>query len=446
MKPTDEEIIQSLEQQYLDDKDNLAVKIAPSQIEKIKEEYDNTIAQMQGMYELILKVLKHYLDMDKRFYPIIALWIMGTYMHDTFETFPLLFFNATKGSGKTKTLKLVCKLSKNGEVLNEIRESVLFRTAKGKTLGIDEFEKATSKESSIIRTIMNAAYKKGQRVTRMRRATDTKGQEKWVEESFDLYTPLALANIGGIDEVLADRCISVILEKSSRGDVTRYMELFDQDSEITTLVTTLNSLVKCSLCNYITHKKVYEMWNAYIYTNYTNNINNTNYTNYTNNISRQDKEFFDKIIDANIDGRNLELFFPLFLISRYLRDNVLDELLQIAKDIVHEKREEDYTNSFDVALYDFLSKKPEWMINFISLKEMITEFKMFVDIEDQDNQLNTKWLGRALNRLKLKTNQRRLSRGTEVTINVPKAIEKLKKYKEVEKTPENGSNQATGGE
>jgi len=63
-----------------------------------------------------------------------------------------------KGSGKTRTLKLITDLSKDGEILLRPTEAVLFRTRS--TLGIDEAEGLTRKGMEEIRELLNGCYKK----------------------------------------------------------------------------------------------------------------------------------------------------------------------------------------------------------------------------------------------------------------------------------------------
>ena len=48
------------------------------------------------------------------------------------------------------------------------------------------------------------------------------------------------------------------------------------------------------------------------------------------------------------------------------------------------------------------------------------------DVEEQDDKwLNEKWLGRALKRLKLIVDKRRLGSGIEVTLDIKKAKQKV---------------------
>jgi len=104
--------------------------------EKVRED-------LKCAYLNIKDILRKYCDLEELDYPIIATWIIGTYFHHQFESFPYLFLNAMKGSGKTRTLKLITNLAKNGEMILSPTEAVLFRT--NSTLGIDEFEGLTKK-------------------------------------------------------------------------------------------------------------------------------------------------------------------------------------------------------------------------------------------------------------------------------------------------------------
>ena len=54
-----------------------------------------------------------------------------------------------------------------------------------------------------------------------------------------------------------------------------------------------------------------------------------------------------------------------------------------------------------------------------------------LDYDDEGKWLNSRWVGRALKRLKLTSSKRRLSRGVEVTLDINRAREKLKLFKDV---------------
>ena len=54
--------------------------------------------EIRRLYDRIIQTLKRFVEVNPRYYPIIALWVVGTYFHKDFYTYPYLFFNATRGS------------------------------------------------------------------------------------------------------------------------------------------------------------------------------------------------------------------------------------------------------------------------------------------------------------------------------------------------------------
>lgn len=403
------------------------------EVEEFKEE--KIMKLIKDLYPKIIKVLRKYCDLDERYYNIIALWILGTYLHKSFITYPYLFFNAMKGSGKTRLLRLISILSCKGDLLASLREAVLFRTASKSTLCIDEFEYIGSKEKENLRELLNAAYKQGIIVKRMHKAKRQlafgKGSEEvQVVESFSVFCPIAMANIRGMESVLGDRCITMILEKSSKEDITRLLEIFNQDADVLEIKNAFPLPISdewCSLCSVVTLKNIYIAWNNYIIRKlhlYTNITNNNNYINYT--------KFFESIEKTKLDGRHLELFFPLFIIADYIGEDILEETIETAKQISKSKKGEDLIENKDIALIDYISEQEETK-EPIKIKDLTNKFREFLE-EDQEEVkwTNTRWMGRALKRLNLIIDKRRLGKGFEVTLNYKKAQEKIKMFKEVD--------------
>lgn len=402
--------------------------------------------RFRDTYELIKQILGHYMVMPDKYLTIASVWAMGTYFHDSFQTYPYLFVNAMRGSGKSRLLKLLSHLTKHGCLTNNLTESVLFRSAQAKTcIILDEFENVGTKEKSTLRELLNSAYKKGASVKRMRKKQTKEGEEQ-VMETFNLYTPVAIANIWGMEEVLADRCITLILEKTFDPNKTKLIEDFDDNLLFKEIKRTLerSSVVLCSV---VTPKNSIRGWNNYIKTAYKQkSIYTTTYTKYnTYNYRRLHKEdeeelllsateieTFKKIDDTEIDGRNLELFLPLFFIAKTIGADVFDELIGIAKDSVREKRTDEFMESADVSFIDFISKK-HISLEYRRVIDLTREFREFVqDDQEEVRWLNSRWVGRALKRLKLCLDKRRVSQGMEVILDVPKAKERIKMFKTAE--------------
>ena len=393
--------------------------------ESTEEEINEYLEIIKISYPKIIKVLKKYCDMDEEYYNIVALWIIGTYLHKNFVSYPYLFFNAMRGSGKSRILNLISNLSHKGELLVSLSESVLFRTAKNCTFCIDEFESIGSKEKGALRELLNAGYKKGMVVKRNKKVS-TKNGESYQIERFEVFCPIVMANIWGMDEVLSDRCITLILEKSNNYQITKLMEIFSIDEEILSLKSDLGVVSVMTLPlgnNYMCG------WNEYILNN-----KDTNDTNYIHNIyDRNDTNdtfpsFFNKIEVSGIDSRNLELFFPLFIISTMIDENVLDETIKTAKNITKSKKDDDIIENRDISLIEFISQR-EPTNEFIPMGKLLIEFKTYLKEEEENNKyINSRWLGRALKRMNLVDEKRRLGSGREIRINFKKAKNKIKLY------------------
>jgi hypothetical protein len=393
--------------------------------------------KIHNCYKLINSVLSNYVDMNPDYRKIVAIWIIGTYFHEDFNTYPYLFFNAMRGSGKTRLLKLVSSMAAKGDgsVQNNLTEAVLFRIPRGTTTCIDEVEQIGSKEKQTLREILNSAYKKGMKVKRMKKVKTMAGEEQKVE-TFEPYFPIAMANIWGMDEVLGDRSITLILEKSDDPRVTKKIEDFETNPIIQEIRATLNELSVVMKCSYV--KKTYkEHWNNYIDDKYyidtttLTTLTTLNYTTTSEEIERL--SLFNKLDESGINGRNFELLFPLVITAKMIDDELFEEILKIGIKITEEKRDDEYSNSKDVNLYCFVDSMNSFGLNLISVKELTARFRQFCgDSDDQDRWLNDKWLGRALKRLNLTTFKKRMNDGIYVILNFAKAHEKIKIFK----TPE----------
>src|SRR3990167_7132600 len=136
-------------------------------------------------YERTVELIKKYMDMPEDQIKIIALWIIGTYFHSSFPSYPFLFLNAMRGSGKTRLLKIISHLAKGseGDVQTGITEAVLFRIPSGITIVLDECESIGLKEKAILREYLNACYKSGGSVKRMKKVK-FKGEDEMIIDTF----------------------------------------------------------------------------------------------------------------------------------------------------------------------------------------------------------------------------------------------------------------------
>lgn len=398
---------------------NISEKDAKVLEEKMNN-YSNALS-IGKIYELILEILDDYIDMEDEEKKKIAMWVIGASLKDCFETFPILYINASMSSGKTRLLKLLNNLIPNSLLTTNLTEAVLFRIPQAASLNamlIDEAEGITSKEQGNLKELLNSCYKKGSEVIRMRKVPKT---ESYEAERFDLFLPVAIANITGLEGVVESRAISIIMEKSNRSDIIKKMEIFtfdDRFEKVKKTLSTVDSVVKCSFSN--DYLQICLFLNNC--TNYTNNINNIYYTNYTN--------FIELIKNGEIGGRELEIWLPLFTVASHISDNILKELYEIALSDMRHRRESDIIEDRDTSFLLFLHNtyfQNHSKTEFQKPSEMREEFRELEGMNKSDYWPSSQWIGRCLKRLKIIIEKRRLARGVEVMIDYNKIQERIRK-------------------
>jgi hypothetical protein len=405
--------------------------IASANIDEISDEEKKVIEkEFIDIYVNLILILKKYLDLKEDYYHIVAIWIIGTYMHKNFYTYPYLFFNAMKGSGKSRALKLIAALSYKGEIIASLNDAVLFRAEANTTFCIDEFESVGNKDKQSLRELLNGAYKKGTKIRRVKEVRKVnpetgKSEKNFEVEEFEPFRPIAMANIWGMEEVLNDRCISLILERSNKKEITNKLEIFDLDDEIQLQKV---RLIKISvyLCSVYWQKKYIEMlklWNIYTYI-YTIHKD----TQFNNIIHKDYLDFFEKIMESGISSRSLELCFPLMVVAEKVK--AVEMIISILKGIMESKKEDELFESKDVQLFDFIARKTEFKDDYVSISELVREFRIFLEGEHEEIEwLTPNWMGRALKRLALIRQKRRLGTGKEVMLDIRKAEEKIKIFR-----------------
>lgn len=154
---------------------------------------------------------------------VLALWSIATHLFDCFDTIPYLAITSpTKRCGKTRAAELLELVSANPQRTVGISVAALFRSIdlKKPTLLIDEAESLRGKDdrATALREILNAGYRKGQKVIR---CFGGNGKD-WKPREFETYCPKVLVLIGSLPETLADRCIPVQMKRRTDETLERF--------------------------------------------------------------------------------------------------------------------------------------------------------------------------------------------------------------------------------
>lgn len=151
------------------------------------------VPPVENIVDSVIAFLRRFVFLkDEALYLLVAVWIIATYLYQKFDFAGYLFaYSPEPQSGKTTLLDVLHLLVANsGGVQISPTPAILFRTADGKTQLLDEIDTWMNHEE--LRSILNAGFQKGAKVSRMDK--DPKSGLK--AQEFRVYGPKALAGIG----------------------------------------------------------------------------------------------------------------------------------------------------------------------------------------------------------------------------------------------------------
>lgn len=308
--------------------------------------------------EFVVECLKEMIDFsDDDYFYYLALWIFGTYCHRLFESFPYDFYNGPTGTGKTRTLE-VCEVTAfNGILSPNMSPSSLFRTVESRapTLLMDETEKLWSTDAAQeIRQLVLSGYKRGAAVMRTEKVGDAGFQTK----TFGTYSPKAFANISGLDDVLANRCISQLMTRSKEKGVMNARLL------------TKARRVKWQDIRNQSYLLIYRHWLR---------------------IADIVEANSDTEVVEGVNGRPLELWGPIFALAQLFEENgctgLMDKMTVLAVKMVEEMNEafRDSPSGQLIMAIKFLMMKQEMMFDagYYRFQDLIPEIAMMATFAEE---------------------------------------------------------------
>lgn len=306
-----------------------------------------------------------------------ALWTMGTFLFPIFKSYPYVYLGGVKQTGKTKALNVSALLSFNPIMSASVSSSALFRLIQEARccLFIDETEKLNNPERAMdFRALLLQGYKKGGVVQRV----EKNSKDNFVVKNFEVYSPKMLANIGGLEDVMDDRCIKITMLRTINKDIGN-REIDESNPEWQEL--------RDKNC-------VFAMENWY-----------------------EIKEIYDNLPnETELSNRNWELWHPILAIASFIDKKLYDEMRHFAVELSEQKKVENATETAEYVLMQLLVKLAEGKTSFYPVKELRT---LMIGEFGDEPWLNEKWLGRALGRLGF-SEKRRVGTGIEYQLSPAK--------------------------
>ena len=373
---------------------------------------DSSVIDPLQVLEHVVNAWTTYLELPSPDqYSYEALWDIGTYFYHLFNCYPYDYKGGPKRTGKSKALTVSSCLSFNAIFSNNMSVSSIYRLIQNArcTLLIDETEKLRNPErAQEFRSILLAGYKRGEKVYRV----EKNSKEKLVPEGFEVYAPKRLANIGGLEDVLEDRCVVSFLRRSiNRAVVDREINTShplwsELRSELHRLYLGYWREIQACYC------KLSELSEANELVNFLRTT--------TKDVSEEDFEY--------LTARELELWKPILALAIFFDSkgslhpskftcslsSLTSCIIKLAVDHAKQKQTENITEIGELILIQTLLKTVS-KDGYYKVKTVKDD--MAASFDEEQNWLTTKWIGNALRRLGFKE-KRRVGTGYEYKLNV----------------------------
>jgi hypothetical protein len=176
------------------------------------------------VYDEIRTYLTDYFYLhDEAVSKYLALWLMGTYVHQMFFGFPYIHFNAPKGCGKSHLMYLMQTIAFNGQSSIDTTGANLYREidAHSCTIFLDEVEQYTGKTKDVERNssnmaIINSGNRKGGIIKRQEKISGV-----FVTVKYRAYAPKCFGGINEITPTMRSRSVGIRLQKRLLSEKTK---------------------------------------------------------------------------------------------------------------------------------------------------------------------------------------------------------------------------------
>lgn len=182
-----------------------------------------SILQPEVLFRDVRQYICQYIYFaDQATYDLVTVWMMGTYLFRVFRYYPYLHLNAEKGSGKTLLMELMSQISFNGVLMSQPAASTVAKLIEqsSATLFIDEAE-GLSGGNNQLKQILKTGFARS-------------GIYYIGEKMYRTFSPKCFAGINELDDVLADRAITIKMMRKSSNE---HVELYRENSKMRSIQT-----------------------------------------------------------------------------------------------------------------------------------------------------------------------------------------------------------------
>lgn len=332
-------------------------------IKKFLEKSVEKISIKDSFFQ-IKEIWKEYMELPDKYYTYLSLWTILTYFQEFVNTFPELFLSAIKRAGKTKALTILSLLCWDGVLIQDPSGSTMFRLSNTRksTILIDEIKKQHYKAEENIAQMIRGKYKRGIVIPRAEEGKK-KGSFDIVEH--ELFGPLGMANIKGVEDDIEDRNVRLVFRRAKdERKANKEPEPLDE-----VWSKTRDNLHLCLMFDHklfiqrkeeinLIIKGLGEAGRDFITRNFINNKPNKEIID---KIPLLENSLYHPLLSTNLMSRELELWKPILIMASCVSNEVFKNMCDFSQEISRIKSEDDIVSSPDLlfirALIELTYKK-----------------------------------------------------------------------------------------
>jgi len=347
-------------------------------------------AELKELVSRIVQKMKTLIELtDEREYRLVALWCIGTYCAGgVFKAFPYLAISGVFRSGKSKLLTFIEQVAFNPIHAADISTSVLYRLIQSlrATVLLDEAEALSKPERKLdLKNLLLVGYKEGGKVYRA-----TKGAGDIIyPEAFDVFSPKAVITYTGVEQILAERSIPIVMLRTVSPEIGR-APIVPEDP----FWQEIRDEIYCwVLSNWRLVKHTYEELEAV----------------------------------EGIEQRSWELWKPILTLARIAGDDVYEEMRQVALEKIQQSVQENIDESRQMILLQAL-KNLVRKDRYYSIGEIKQAVIDYLEEGEDTRWVTNQWIGSTLSKSFKITGRKRESGRALRFITVERVRELCRRY------------------
>tara|TARA_Y100000310_G_scaffold296814_1_gene329387 strand:- start:560 stop:2212 length:1653 start_codon:yes stop_codon:yes gene_type:complete len=277
---------------------------------------------------------------DKRIHSVIVCDTISDHHLPVFNAKGLSYWNAPKGSGKTKEIEYYGQTSFNPIQVANISAASLFRIVASTkcTPLVDNLDNLPEEHLKALNQYMQVCYKRGGKYSRVEE--NNKGRKSKV---YDVFSSFKFNNVSGIHEITLSRCNEFLLMKTNSEKGKSKVNPKDKFwKEIR------DQLYISGLEDHEIVKETYEN------------------------------------LKVDLNNRDLEITEPILAIAKLVDKKTYDEVLSYFQDSLKNRKIKDLDHKWDYILLNILLDKTDGNPKYLKSKELVEEIAKVLGLIKED--------------------------------------------------------------